>query len=300
MKTWLVRLLPAILIVCFAMPANAIASTQCTALWSNIGSLREINHSLPKTAVLPDDGVVTGFIIKSLHFRDGTRFVPRNLEESNCYLDRVLQKKVRDALTQGAASALRDHSGDDPEELLDLMSQKTDELLDRMFIRGGMHPGTGMSALLSYLESDYELKGYERSNVGPLEKQAFSLGIYWKIHETSWLWVSYVQHLGVKGFDSEYLTKYLRALDISSAPPATLSAVGCDGGIEYRWPSVSTPIRTFADLGDDFDVHWGICKTSGELWVYYHFRGWQKVPDPEKSAFCEQMGRKEPFEKICP
>ena len=91
------------------------------------------------------------------------------------------------------------------------------------------------------------------------------------------VWLHYLEHLGVKQLKLEPLRQHLRGLDVEYAPPTTLVPPGCQQGITYKWPTVSDPIDTFAAPQSDYDVHWGICKGTGGLWVYKHGDGWKAV-----------------------
>jgi hypothetical protein len=246
-----------------------------------------------------DEGSIPGFKVKSLRYPDGRRFIPQDLRQSNCYLDRVLPENVRNALYDGAVSAVSLQRGK-AEARLESLFDKTNDRLESLFAQEGMHPGTGMPLLLSYLQTDYELKGFHSPEAGSLEMQAFATGIYTENSVLSWLWISYLQHLGVPGFRSEPLVQPLQQRDRAIAPPADFSAPGCEGGIAYRWPTLTRPIDTFADSEPDSDVHWGVCKATNKVWVYHWRRGWRPADSQETAEFCgETLERPVFFDKIC-
>jgi hypothetical protein len=281
-----------------AGPAMAASPKSCKSLWSRTGPLQETARELFRTDALPEDGTIGGFVLKTLSDARGQSFVPRTLAESNCYLDRVLPKSVREAVRAGASQAVL-KSDDEPNERLESLNDSINEKLDAIFVSQGMHPGTGVAALLSQLQTDYGLKGYNHSDVTILERAAFSSGLYSMNHVLGWIWLSYIEHLHVKGFDASPFITDFRARDASRAPPSTLKAPECPGGVDYHWPTVSTPIRTFADSGD-VDVHWAVCEGTGDLWVYHYQHGWKQVPQDEKTKFCSRSLSHQPsFDRTC-
>lgn len=254
----------------------------CDRVWQSIGPLAEMMHGVPNTVGLPDGGEIRGLQMKSLYLHDGTQFEPSTIFESSCYLDRVLPNKARAALVDAAQSVLSRSRGQDNRTILEGLFRETDVRFDSMFDGQG-----SFLALLDYLAFELKVAGFRSSSPLPLERDAFSHGVYFEGHIMRLLWLSYLRHRGVMGV--EPLIGYVVGLNRSLAPPAVLSSKACRAGIDYQWPTVSDPIKTFLDVQHEGEyVHWGVCPSAGTLWVYSYKKGWRKVPDEEAGELCER------------
>lgn len=289
-----------VLLVTSAAQAAGPPGPSCDALWKKMPPLKEISYDLTRSREIPDADTVAGFTVGLLRFADGRRFVPRNLRESDCYLDRVVSPPIRSALLEGAQEALLNHPGASAEDLLDAMYEASNQRLDSLFVGHGMGRGAGMPMLQSWIQYDYRIAGFKHERVSSLDKQAFSLGLYTELSIGNFVWLHYLEHLGVKQFKLEPFTQYLAGLDSQYAPPTTLTPPGCEQGIAYKWPTDSDPIDTFAKPDPDYAVHWGICKGTGALWVFKHGDGWRAVGPAEQAKFCESpTGSDRQFRGIC-
>jgi hypothetical protein len=262
--------------------------------------LREEARGIPWVFGVPDSGVVEGVTTKSLYRADGSVFLPSSVQESDCYLDRILPPEMRAVLTQSARRAIARNRRADTRALLEALTDATDDGLGKLF-----HAADGgFLVFLLYISDEYSLQGVvnpERAggpiNPSRLERDVYSRGVYkdWTI--PTYLWLSYLSHLGVK--EVRPLVEYLRSLDASVAPPRSLKPVGCPAGIQYQWPTLATgdnagPYRSFES------THWGVCSSTGKPWIYGYKRRWREARDDEVSKVCGAYADVDPsFSEIC-
>ena len=293
------RFIAVLLLALASADVQSAQRADCAQLWKGVGPLREVKASVWRIPQIPDEGVVQGFWVRTLYLPDGERFLPRTVQESNCALDRMLDASVRAALRAGAAAFVKAPGDADPQSRWESLRAASDTRLNKLFVRGGMGADTGLSRIGSIIEEKFDIRRWETENVGALQRQAFAAGIYSPNLIILWLKISYFEHLGGRGFDGEKLVEVLRSYDASYAPPSTGAAGECPKGIEYRWPTVSAPIETHAGIDREESVHWGVCRSSGDVWVYYFRNGWSKATPSERATMCEEYGDEEEFRAVC-
>jgi hypothetical protein len=258
----------------------------CADFWHRTGPLREIIiHGV--VPVLGQLFVVEKLTVKSLHRQDGSQFLPGSIRENNCYFDRVLSPEVRTALVEAARSAILANRGADPESLYDAISDATKRRLKKL-----LRSEDGLLDILSYYEWRLHIVGFgyfnRGSDVGSLERDAYSRGVYSDPYIMTLLWLSYLEYRGVNGVGPAI--QYIKSQDAEYAPPSTLIPSGCRGGIRYSWPTIS-PSR------EAETVHWGICSATGQPWMYQYAMGWKEAPDEEIDWLCRDPD--EPVARIC-
>jgi hypothetical protein len=251
--------------------------------------------------MVPEEGVIGGLSFKSLYvdIGNGHRFIPTSLKESNCALDRMLGRRVGDAIRAGAIAYTRMGRGEKSEEQFERFSMSINSELNKLFVPLGMTPNTGLSEIRSLIQDAFDIPQFSMKIKSPLQKLAYDARVYTPNLILNWLIIEYVKHLGVSGFDSEKLVEGLRSLDASYNPPSTLRVPDCSEQLAYRWPTISVPISTYKGIGDYENVHWAICRSSGDVWVYYYRGGWKKAQPTEKAQACEDFGDEEPFRSFC-
>ena len=167
----------------------------CAELWQRVGPLQEEVNGIPLSTEVPDGRVVSGFNVKSLHRSDGSRFVPNSIQESNCYLDRILPSEVRAAFVEGAQNAISKSRRAAPSSLLEDLTKDIDRRLDDLFPSAA--EGGALLAFWDYIGFDYGIQGVQHRNPNSLEREAYSSGVYTERHILRLLWLRYLDHLGV-------------------------------------------------------------------------------------------------------
>lgn len=212
-----------LLVVVVLSPAVSLSADQanrvCAELWQRVGPLQEEVHGVPWSTEVPDGWVVSAFNVKSLHRSDGSRFVPNSIQESDCYLDRILPSEVRTAFVEGAQNAVSKSRRAAPSSLLEDMTTDVDHRLDDLFpsaIAGGV-----LLAFWDYFGFDYGIQGVPHPNPNSLEREAYSFGVYTERNILRLLWVRYLVHLGVNEAALKPVVEYLRKSDASFALPSS-------------------------------------------------------------------------------
>jgi hypothetical protein len=141
-------------------------------LWKRTGPLKEVTHGVPLVIGLLE--AVEGLHVKSLFRADGSRFVPSAIQESNCYLDRILPSELRTALIECARSAVSENQRADPSALFEAIDDATDRRLAELY----HNDRDGLGTFLGFLVRDYDIQGIRRSTPSPLERAAYSRGVY--------------------------------------------------------------------------------------------------------------------------
>jgi hypothetical protein len=234
---------------------------------------------------------VKGFTVKSLFREDGSRFLPGNVQESSCYFDRILSPELRAALVEAAQSAILANRRGDPGSLFNAIFDATDDRLTEMF-----SSRSGVLELFVFMGDDLSISSPDNPHVGgPLEQDANSQGMYSERNVMVLLWLSYLDHLGVRGV--RRAIQYAKSQESKYAPPS-LKPAGCRGGIRYNWPIMYDAKDDLGAIEPGLPVHWGICTATGKPWMYQYKRGWRQASDDDVAFLC-QHDPDEPFSEIC-
>lgn len=188
-------------VIAFVLVAPVVgtagANTPCKQLWSLQPSLRQEEVPIWVVPAVPSEGLVSGLKMFALVRPDGSRFVPRDVRESNCYLDRALDATIREAIQTGAMYAAKvEPRGSEG---------MTDAFLDKSAAKLGQMLGSeesGMAIFLSVLanlQNLYSLDPTFDPERSPFRKHANQLGLYGEHTITWYVLLSYAEHLGVRG-----------------------------------------------------------------------------------------------------
>ena len=201
-----------------SLPMTSFAAARsdpvCAKLWQTTGTLREETYDLPRSFEIPDGQVIPGFHVKSLYRVDGSRFVPESIQESDCYLDRILTPEIRAVLIESAQDALARGRRTSPSVLLNAMSDVTRRRLN-MHFRSTTPTSDGLVAFLDFVAFDYGIKGFDYPNPSQLEREAYSHGIHAETLISKLIWLKYLGHLGVNEATLKSLIEYLKSQDAS-------------------------------------------------------------------------------------
>lgn len=289
MRSLLGLLIASLLVSAQGSWAATEAKAPCAELWQRSGALTEVTRAMARLNEVPDAGAIEGLEVKSLFRNDGMRFIPSSIQESSCYLDRALPYELRMALVEGAEDAIRHHRRSNPESLLDAMSNSTDRRLTKLY------PDFDYLSFLVYIEFEYYIVDIGYEGQSPLQRDAYLHGVYRKTSIARYLWLSYLEHLGVKGAGPA--VKHIKTLEASYGPPSELKPDGCREGVSYQWPALFRPAMRRTDW--DPPNHWGVCSSTGQPWIYQLKRGWRKASDGEVKDLCEGRFSDGPFAEIC-
>jgi hypothetical protein len=271
------------------------SQTSCADLWRK-QQWREVDQPIWVSPSLPDQGVVPKLKMRALVDANDNRFVPGNLEESNCFLDRVLDDKTRAAI-KGAGSALarvdRPDMDDDVDLLLDDAARRVDAAAG---IKESSPAGT-LTSILVNLQSLYGIRPGPVSDPGPFLRYVYSQRLYNSYTVTWYVLLAYVEHLGVRPVHMETYLRQLRARDAEYAPPNNLRVEGCV--IDYKWPHIERPLPSQADLPAEAALHFGVCRATRTVWFYQAAQGWRPLGEELMDEFCSSMGSDEDFADVC-
>lgn len=186
----------------------------CSAVWAAAGPILEEPVAVWVVPQVPDEGVISTFVISELRASDGELFEPRTLEEGVCALDRMLGDKTRDAVREGLADYLQAPDGESVETKLEEIERLIDTRLDRLYVQHGMRPGTGILNIRVHMTSQLGIRRFGGEEVySPLQREAASLRITTPNLVLDWVWVEYLDYLGGSDFESDEFVRYLKSLD---------------------------------------------------------------------------------------
>lgn len=286
----------ALLLLAAFSACNAERSrADCANLWRG-QQWREVDEPIWFSPSLPDQGVVPKLKMSALLDANGNRFVPANIQESNCFLDRILDQTTRTAI-KGAGSALARAGSPDMDEDVDLLLNEAARRVDAAIGVEKSSPAGTLTSILVNLQSLYGISRGPETDAGPFLRYAYSQRLYDGRTVTWYVLLAYVEHLGVRPFHMEMYLRQLRARDAKYAPPESLRVEGCV--IDYKWPHMGRPLPSQTDLPDEAFLHFGVCPATGAVWFYQAARGWRPLDDKLKTEFCSDWSDDEAFARIC-
>jgi hypothetical protein len=262
----------------------ATAPQQCADLWARHPDLSEENLPVYATYEVPSDGVVEGASMRRLRRPDGTAFIPASIDESNCFLDRVLDERTRRGLRVGAEEMMKSGRSVPMADRIQLLLQHACVRGEATQIDEALHCST-LSSVLTNLDRLYGISAADGAN-GPFVQYSSRLGIYSGSNILWYALLSYAQHLGVRRLPIQDFLKSFRAADRHLAPPTTLKASGCAGGIDYKWPTITSVLDGDEVFPNDERTHVGVCRATGEPWRYHHSVGWRPLTTAQKAELC--------------
>lgn len=196
---------------------------------------------------VPDQGVVPKLKMWTLTDANGRPFVPRNIEESNCLLDRVLDGTTRAAIKDAGAVLGARASGANVDVDVDLLLNEAARHLDAAVGVKESSPAGTLGSILVNLQSQYGIRPGPASEPGPFLQFAYRQRLYNGYTVTWYVLLAYVEHLGVRPFHMDAYLRQLRARDSKYAPPDSLRVKGCPAAIDYNWPHIDRPLSSQAD-----------------------------------------------------
>jgi hypothetical protein len=198
-----------------ALTCTATEQIKCDQVWRHVGHIVQVESPVWATPQLPEDGFIEGFSINILKRENGELFHPKTLEESVCALDIMLDNKTRDALRSGLKDYLSSPSFGSVEESFDKVWGSINNRLDNLYMDSGMASGLGINLILGRMEDQFGIKLYGGAeNYGALQNKAMKDEIYDPHSVFLWVWVTYMEYIGAREFESESFVDYLRKQSI--------------------------------------------------------------------------------------
>ena len=272
-------------------------SAQCADVWRG-QRWRQAEQPIWTSPSLPDRGVVPKLKMWSLVGSDDHPFVPGNIRESNCFLDRILDRTTRSAI-KGAGWSLARSGVRDLDKGLHLLLEETARRVGAAIGIEDSSPAGTLSSILTNVQSLYEIRPGPVGDPGPFLKHAYGQRLY-DSHTVTWyVLLAYIQHLGARPFDFDGYLRQLRARDSQYAPPESLRADGCAVDIDYKWPHIDSRLPSQTDLPEDAALHFGVCAASRTVWFYVAGKGWSRLTDMQKAEFCSNWSDDEAFARAC-
>ena len=250
---------------------------------------------------VPDQGVVPTLKMWALTDPSGSRFVPANIEESNCLLDRILGWNDPRIHRRRWCGVSRTRQGSGYRQGRRLAAQRGGEARGR---RSGCREGrklTGRHAELDTQSTCNHNTKFDRSSE-PI-RAIFALclwsapvqQLYGDVVRIAFLRRSpgrpTISHGRVLGATARARSKY--------APPNSLQAQGCPAAIDYQWPHIDRPLPSQTDLPDDAALHFGVCPSSKTIWFFPVNQRWHPLNDTLESEFCSEWGDDRQFAEVC-
>lgn len=272
----------------------------CETLWRG-QRWHQAEEPIWVTPSVPDQGVVPTLKMWALIDASGSRFVPANIEESNCLLDRILDGTTRASIRDAGAALAARVSAPDIDKDVDLLLNEAARRVDAAVGIGKEEssPARTLSSILVNLQSQYEIRPGPVSDPGRFLRFAYGQRLYNSYTVTWYVLLSYVAHLGVRPFHMDAYLEQLRARDSQYAPPGSLQAEGCPALIDYQWPHIDRPLPSQTDLPDDAALHFGVCRSSKTIWFFPVNQRWHPLNDKLESEFCSEWGDDRQFAEVC-
>lgn len=234
--------------------------------------------------------------VKKLECGDGSSFVPKNLLESNCLLDRLLDESTKAAIRQGAAVVSKKSSKPDKGIVIGSLFR---EIGSRMEDDSGSEHYYRWIFVQGRIEELYELTHLGQGDIGSFSQYEYDQGLYQMKSIESVILISYINHLGVTGFQLEKYVSHFREKDAAYRPPQNLRAAGCPEEIDYVWPTLADDFETAPDYVSDHPVHLGACSSTRTVWGFRYKRGWRQVANRYMRSVCANWRDVEKFSAIC-
>lgn len=205
------RFIASMFLMLYSLNGIAIGQVDCDQVWRTVGRIVPMESPVWATPQFPEDGVIKGFSINELKRENEKLFQPETLEESVCALDIMLDNKTRDALRLGIKDYLGSPSLDSQEQRFDKLMDSIDDRLNDLYVGSGMVSGLGINLILGRVGFYFGISLYGSSeNYGPLQQKAEKDGVHSPHSVSLWIWLVYLEHLGVVGFESRTFIEYLK------------------------------------------------------------------------------------------
>lgn len=281
------QLFISLLALLWSSVGGAHSEQSCAALWDRLGPLEQADEPVWVDPNVPSEGVWEDIRMYSLRYPDGAPFIPRDIEESNCFLDRILDVGTQQAIVASAREvAMHRRAG---------KSEQLDLFLESLLT----HTDDRALTILGNLWTLYGLRPGPDPDAGPFMKYAYGQGLYNGHSIKLYILVAYAHFKGVKTLSPRAFLKFLRAEDASYAPPRTNKASGCPEGIDYRWPHVGSSYDMEEKIPETDVVHYGLCRSTQTVWSYHYRFGWHRLSEPDQQRFCKYSSYKPFFSAVC-
>lgn len=275
----------------------ALAIGSCEQLWQMLPTLQERDR--PIVDISSD--FVAGISMKELTYTNEDLFRPGSELESNCYLDRVLDARTKDAIRSGALAvshliAAAHRRSVPPEAILQAL---TDEI-NAEFRKGRAEDDGNLFTLQAEIASIYKIQGISTGDPGRFQLFANTRGLYNQISIGDFVVLSYIRHLGIWNPEFDQVMDYLVAQNREFRPPVNFKVVGCDDPLEYRWGDKGRLLEeSHNGLSSSSTVQYGLCRKKQAVWSYHYTLGWWELKDQALIEFCKYWWNDDLFLEAC-
>jgi len=204
------RMLTFIILIIVSPYCIASEQLNCEKLWLNTGTIVQYESSVLVHPQIPEAGIIEGFEINILKQQNGKLFRPKNLDESICSLDAMLESKTRNAIRMGIKDFVRLELLKSSEEKFDKLWTTINNKLNELYSDSGMPEGVGINLILGMMEEQFDIRLFGgENNRSEIQIEAAKKGIMLPKSVLRWIWFSYLEYLCVEGFESKEFINFL-------------------------------------------------------------------------------------------
>ena len=183
-----------VLVWWLALPETAVAAVAgCDRFWQSQGIVREHDVQMSTNSTLPEYAQpIDGFVVKSFTRSDGSAVIPRSLEESNCYLERALPRKLKKAFKRGLQDTFRNMPEKTDRSVPDTLIENINKRIDQTLGGSRRAGGLGFFVLAVHLQITYGFVQWDATEQTLLQREISGLGVCSTNYQLAYVLVNFI------------------------------------------------------------------------------------------------------------